>query len=210
MKANNDYKNAALLALKGNWGPAVLLSIAYFGISALSSGVGSGESVGGSLIQLAVMFCLLLPLTVGMCAAFRGLLHGKRVDFIKGAFRVGFKNWAHNMGGMLLMAVYTFLWTLCLIVPGIIKSLSYAMTPYILADNPELSANEAIDLSMKMMDGRKMDLFLLYLSFIGWAILGILTLCIGYLWLYPYMYTTMAAFYEDVKADYESKQIAGA
>ena len=81
---------------------------------------------------------------------------------------------------------------------------------YILVEKPELSANEAIELSIKMMDGRKMDLFLLYLSFIGWAILAIFTLFIGYLWLYPYMYTSLAAFYEDVKADYESKQVVEA
>ena len=200
MKTNREFKDAALLALKGNWGPAVLLIIAYFAISAASSAF--------VVLSLVVMICALLPLVVGMSNAFRGLLHGKRVDFIQGAFRIGFNNWVHNVGGMLLMAAYTFLWTLCLVVPGIIKSLSYAMTPFILVEKPELSANEAIELSMKMMDGRKMDLFLLYLSFIGWAILGLLTLCIGYLWLYPYMYTTIAAFYEDVKADYESKQVA--
>lgn len=59
---------------------------------------------------------------------------------------------------------------------------------------------------MKMMDGHKLDLFLLELSFIGWYLLGILTLCIGYLWIVPYQYTTMAVFYEDVKAEYEAKQ----
>ena len=208
MKTNQDYKNAALAALKGNWSPAVLLALAYYGISVASSATGSSAET--SIFTLAVMICVLLPLVVGMCAAFYGLLHGDQEDFVKGAFRVGFNNWAHNVGGMLLMAVYTLLWTLCLVVPGIIKSLSYAMTPYILAEKPELSANEAIELSMKMMDGRKMDLFLLYLSFIGWGVLALFTLCIGYLWLTPYMYTAQAAFYKDVKAEYESKLIAAA
>ena len=60
---------------------------------------------------------------------------------------------------------------------------------------------------MKMMEGRKMDLFLLYLSFVGWALLCIFTLFIGFLWLEPYIYATTAAFYEDVKADYESGNI---
>ena len=209
MKTNQDYKNAALLALKGNWGPAVLLILAYFGINAVATAAaGAGESVGGSLFQLAVMICVLFPLAVGMCNAFRGLLHGERVNFVQGAFRVGFNNWKHNVGGMFLVGLYTFLWTLCLIVPGIIKGLAYSLTPFILAEKPELSANEAIELSMKMMDGRKMDLFILHLSFIGWYLLGILTLCIGYLWLMPYVYTSLAAFYEDAKADYESKQVA--
>ena len=109
---------------------------------------------------------------------------------------------------MLLMTIYTILWSLLLIVPGIIKSLSYALTPYIVAEKPELSANESIELSMKMMDGHKMDLFLIILGFLGLAVLSIFTLCIGYLWLAPYMYAKMAAFYEDVKAEYESKNVA--
>ena len=208
MKSSNDYNNAALLALKGNWGPAVLLSLAYFGISVAFSA--AGTSAGTSLAQVAVMICVLLPLVVGMCAAFYGLLHGDKENFVKGAFRVGFNNWAHNVGGMLLMAVYTLLWTLCLVVPGIIKSLSYAMTPYILNERPELTADEAIKLSMKMMEGHKMDLFIFYLSFIGWYLLAMLTCCIGYLWLIPYVYTAQAAFYEDVKAEYEGRQTVAA
>ena len=92
---------------------------------------------------------------------------------------------------------------LLFIIPGIIKAFSYAMTPYILEENPELSANDAIDHSRAMMKGHKFDLFWLYLSFIGWFILCILTLGIGFLWLTPYMETSVAAFYEDVKADYE-------
>ena len=68
------------------------------------------------------------------------------------------------------MSIYTFLWSLLLIIPGVIKGLSYSMTPFILTDKPELSANEAIELSMKMMDGHKMDLFVLLLIFsIGFA-----------------------------------------
>ena len=106
------------------------------------------------------------------------------------------------------MGVYIFAWTLLLIVPGIIKSFAYALTPFILTDKPELSANEAIELSMKMMDGHKLDLFILYLSFIGWYLLSILSLCIGMLWVMPYQYTAMVAFYEDVKAEYESKAVA--
>ena len=205
MKTNQDYKNAALLALKGNWGPSVLLALAMFGISAVTSL--TGDSLGAYVFQIAVSICVVMPLTVGMYSAFRGLLHGQTENFVHNAFGVSFNNWVHNVGGMLLTTVYVFLWTLCLIVPGIIKGISYGMTPFILAEKPELSAKEAIELSMKMMEGHKMEFFMLCLSFIGWCILGILTLCIGYLWLVPYMYTATAAFYEDVKAEYESKQI---
>ena len=117
-------------------------------------------------------------------------------------FKIGYGNLLRNVGGMLLVGVFTFLWTLLLIIPGIIKSLAYSMTPFILKDYPELSANQAINLSMKMMEGRKFDLFYLYLSFIGWGILAIFTLGIGYLWLMPYMYTSTAAFYQNVKEEY--------
>ena len=157
--------------------------------------------------MIAVSYGVVLPLSVGVYAVYRKLLVGQQVKLVEDAFTIGFKSWGHNVGGMLLMVVYTFLWSLLLIIPGIIKYFSYAMTPFILADKPELTANEAIELSMKMMDGHKLDFFILTLSFIGWSILAIFTLCIGYLWLMPYMYTTMAAFYEDVKAEYESKTV---
>ena len=111
---------------------------------------------------------------------------------------------------MILTGIYTFLWTLLLIVPGIIKSFSYAMTAFVLRDNPELKFNGAIEKSMKMMDGHKFDLFYLYLTFIGWGLLCILTLgrsaSCG---LSLYMQSASAHFYEDVKAEYEAAQAQG-
>ena len=80
------------------------------------------------------------------------------------------------------------------------------MTPFILRDNPEMKNNEAIELSMKMMNGHKVDLFWLYLTFIGWGILCVLTLGIGYFWLAPYVQASMVQFYEEVKAEYEQKR----
>ena len=103
---------------------------------------------------------------------------------------------------MTLMGIFVFLWTLLLVIPGIIKAFAYALVPYILADKPELSANEAINLSMKMMKGHKFDLFYLQLSFIGWAFVSVFTLGIGLLWLMPYMMTAQAAFYQDVRKEY--------
>ena len=90
-------------------------------------------------------------------------------------------------------------WFLLFIIPGIIKAYAYAMTYYISYDNPELSAEECINRSMKMMYGHKLDLFLLDLSFIGWILLSILTLGVGMLWVTPYMYTSRAKFYEELK-----------
>ncbi|MBO7251862.1 MAG: DUF975 family protein [Oscillospiraceae bacterium] len=96
--------------------------------------------------------------------------------------------------------LYVFLWSLLLVIPGIIAEYSYAMTPYILAENPEMSAGEAIANSKQMMEGHKMELFLLELSFIGWHILAALTLNIGYLWLNPYKNAAAAAFYRKLQA----------
>lgn len=210
MKTNQDYKNAALAALKGNWTQAVLAALAVFAIALAANMLASIDPEGNlaAIVSMAVAICVTMPLSVGLFAAYRALYCGTDVKVVENAFKTGFGNWGHHVGGMLLMGVYTFLWTLLLIVPGIIKSFSYAMTPFILADKPELSANEAIELSMKMMDGHKLDLFILYLSFIGWYLLSILTLCIGMLWVMPYQYTATAAFYEDVKAEYESKAVA--
>jgi uncharacterized membrane protein len=80
------------------------------------------------------------------------------------------------------------------------------MTSFILRDNPEMKNNEAIELSMKMMDGHKADYFWLQLTFVGWGILCFFTFGIGYFWLIPYMQASVAQFYEEVKADYEQKR----
>ena len=99
-----------------------------------------------------------------------------------------------------LRNLYTALWSLLFIIPGLIKSLSYAMTPYIMAENPGMKANDAITLSCEMMDGYKADLFILHLTFFGWDLLAALTLNIGHLWLNPYKNAAEAAFYRDLKA----------
>ena len=97
-----------------------------------------------------------------------------------------------------LRGLYEFLWSLLLIIPGIIAHYSYAMTPYILADQPDLSAKDAISQSKEMMDGHKGDLFILHLSFIGWDLLAGLTMNIGHLWLNPYKKAAEAAFYRQL------------
>ncbi len=97
-----------------------------------------------------------------------------------------------------LRDLYSLLWGLLFIIPGIIKSFSYAMTPYIMIDHPELSANDAITASKEMMDGHKWELFILHLTFIGWAILAGLCLNLGHLALNPYRKTAEAAFYREL------------
>ena len=97
-----------------------------------------------------------------------------------------------------LINLYIFLWTLLFIIPGIIASYSYSMTHYIMAENPEYGVNEAIAASKEMMRGNRWRLFCLRFSFIGWSILCIFTLGIGYLWLNPYMEAANAAFYKEI------------
>jgi uncharacterized membrane protein len=99
----------------------------------------------------------------------------------------------------ILRAVFIFLWSLLFIIPGIIKSFSYSMTFYILADNPDLRPQEAIERSREMMRGHKWRLFTLYLSFIGWFFLALLTFGIGMFFLEPYIQQSVANFYEDLK-----------
>jgi uncharacterized membrane protein len=111
----------------------------------------------------------------------------------------GFNNFNTSLGAYLLMLLFTFLWTLLLIIPGIIAVLSYSMTFYILADDNSIGAMEAIDKSKKMMDGYKWKYFCLGLRFIGWSLLCILTLGIGFLWLLPYKQVSMVKFYDDIK-----------
>ena len=241
MKKNQDFKNEALAALKGNWTKAVLATLIYFFLCSLALGpsiftslemqeymqdtiggsYGSSSvhkiaslitdpayhtlqarSNGASSANMLLQIFLLVPLTVGYANALRRLLTLQDDEIVKNTFKISFHNYWHKVWGMLLANILLMLWFLLLIIPGIIKTFSYAMTKYILEENPELGASDAIHRSRMMMKGHKFDLFWLYLSFIGWGLLCILTLGIGFIWLIPYMETAEAAFYEEVKADY--------
>jgi len=109
-----------------------------------------------------------------------------------------FGYWKTAALAKLLRTVYVFLWSLLLIVPGIVASLSYSMTGFILAEHPELTASEAIARSKEMMYGNRWRLFCLDFSFIGWAILCALTFNVGQLWLRPYIHASYAAFYRAI------------
>jgi uncharacterized membrane protein len=113
----------------------------------------------------------------------------------------GFNNFGTSLGAYLLMVLFVILWMLLLIVPGIIAALSYSMTFFIIADDSTIGPMDAIDKSKKMMYGYKWKYFCLNLRFLGWALLCILTLGIGLLWLIPYIQISLAKFYDDVKAN---------
>ncbi len=207
MKSNQYYKNEALSALRGNWANAlvatiILIALALFfssndAINSYYQRVVINPFIGYSLSFVSLF--VLLPLAVGYSNSMRVLLETGDNRLTNNSFSLGFGNWLHVVWGMILSTIYIFLWTLLLIIPGIIKSYSYALTPYILVEHPEMSANEAIEESMRLMDGHKFDLFYLQLSFIGWAILSILSLGLGFFWLIPYQMTAQAAFYRDIK-----------
>lgn len=221
MKENKEYKNEALAALKGRWAPSVLAVLAYMAVLAVFIAPYEIKAMQLSYdptnLQLAadmmkwypvcILGCIFVsfPLLVGLVNGFKSLFTDGDDKVLSNEFKIGFGNYWHHVWGMFLNRFFVFLWSLLLFVPGIIKTLSYAMTNYILVDKPELSANEAINLSKDMMYGHKFDLFYLYLSFAGWFILCLFTLGIGFLWLYPYAQAAQVSFYLDVKEDYERR-----
>jgi uncharacterized membrane protein len=111
---------------------------------------------------------------------------------------------------ILLVDVFTMLWSLLLIVPGIVKSYAYMLTPYILEDHPELTPTEAITRSREMMNGNKMKAFVLDLSFLGWHLLGIITCgLVDLFYTLPYTASTHAAVYEAIRQEYEGSYGSG-
>ncbi len=146
------------------------------------------------LVSIALGFFVLGPLEIGCRRYFTS---ATCYDFNMANIGFGFKKqWYFNVAlAQLLRSVYILLWSLLLIVPGIIKGYSYSMAPYILADNPNLSPSRAITLSRQMMDGNKADLWVLHLSFLGWYLLGTLACFVGILFVNPYAYSTEAEFY---------------
>lgn len=157
--------------------------------------------IAGATLLLIVLAIVILvdiflfnPLKVGCYAFFRDNVENGDADL--NAIKTGFSDYGHKFGTMFLADLYNVLWCLLFIIPGFVKFYSYRMVPFILRDNPELSANEVITKSRKMMDGQKWNTFVLDLSFLGWDILACLTLgLVGVFWSNPYQYNTNAALY---------------
>lgn len=199
LKLNSELRAVSCTTLSGNWMMAALATLVYL----LIAGGVSSIPVAGSVLAIIITY----PLAYGFAILFLDLFReGKPIDI--GKLFDGFKDFGRVWVTLILVAIYTILWTCLLIIPGIVKSYSYALTPFILKDEPELKYNAAIEKSMRMMDGYKMKLFLLDLSFIGWMILSVLTLGIGLLFLQPYMNTARAAFYEDLKAELSDRYVS--
>ena len=192
---NRELMQAARETLRGRWGLAI-------GVPFL---------IG--LIQLAVKLLGYIPLI--------GFVFSIAAWLIAGAFALGltvfwlslsrtgngsldqafsgFQRFGTAFLAALLMVIFTLLWTLLLIVPGIIASYRYSQTWFVLADNPQMDALDAIRRSKLLMQGNKWKYFCLGWRFFGWLQLGILSLGIGMLWLAPYMRMSYAKFYDDLK-----------
>ena len=181
-------KSWSLDSLKGNWGTAIGAYLIYFVIVSLLSTVTSGI---GSIFSGLVM--------LGYVAITLSLIRTKSAK-INLMLSAATENFGTKFVSTLLVSLFTYLWSLLFVIPGIVKGYSYAMTNYILLDRPELGATDAITESRKMMDGHKMELFLLDLSFFGWYCLVALTFGIASLYVTPYHMGARAAFYETLKS----------
>jgi uncharacterized membrane protein len=158
----------------------------------------SAVSAGTSAI--AVGFLLIGPLSVGLSYYLLDYIenknNGDKFELLIEGLK---KSLVNSIVAGLLNMVFVFLWSLLFIIPGIIKALAYRMYPYIIADNPEIDAMEALRRSEEMMRGNKTRLLALYISFIGWFILSAFTFGIGLFFLMPYIQTSVANFYVDLR-----------
>ncbi len=201
MKSFSEIKDSALKVLDGNWGQYVGLTFVFYAITIAVSAVAGGDPRHYNPLYNAlgiVASLALIPLSYGFAVLFLNAFRGWS-DWVKVSNLFdGYRDFSRVFLTLLIQGIYIVLWSLLLVIPGIIKALSYTMTAFVLNDEPDLSYDAAITRSSKLMDGHKLDFFLFSLSFIGWALLAILTFGIGFLWLVPYYSTAKAAFYHEL------------
>lgn len=214
-----DIRTLARNALRGRWGIAVAVClVAGFlltGVPSFFMASNTGNLIraimtadenvilhamnaysSSSWIGSLIVFILGGVVNFGLCDFFTRMNKGEQVGFkqLFGQFgRIGAGICMNFMVGL-----FTYLWSLLFVIPGIIAAYRYAMVPYLMAEFPDLGTMDAIRESKRLMHGNKWRLFCLELSFFGWAILAALTLGIGQLWLNPYMHAARAAFYMEV------------
>lgn len=188
MKENSELMRNSRAALKGKWGLAIATFLVYM---LVVGGVGFLHDIA-SIVSIV----LAGPMALGAATFSLSLARGKEAKFEQ--IFDGLKDFINALATYLLMLLRIILWSLLLVIPGIIGALSYSMTFYILSEDRSLKPKMAIEASTRMMDGNKLKLFYLFLRFFLLALLCILTLGIGFLWLIPYVNVTMAMFYDDL------------
>lgn len=188
MRTNPEIRKDVQALMQGNWTNMVLISLVFCLIGAFTA---------YSFPLVLFVYC---PLALGLVITMMHFVRGTKsvsVEDIFSAFNAKF--YWKSMGLGILVWIYTFLWSLLFLVPGIVKYCSYFFAPYILADNPTMTAEESICRSMQIMEGHKMQLFLMLLGYALLAMLSSLLLFIPMLWIIPYYQVTLAKFYEEVK-----------
>ncbi len=185
-----DYRERAWGKLKGKWGTAALIAFVYSLIMGACSAL-FYIYIGGIVALLVTG-----PFALGFAAVALRIMRTEDIEI--GQLFGGFKNFGTAFLVSLLNGIFIFLWTLLFIVPGIIKTYSYRLSYYILADNPSMSATEVRKRSIELMRGNKWRLFCLEFSFIGWQLLCILTLGILSFWVTPYYNAAIADFYQSL------------
>lgn len=183
-----EIRAEARSALSGRWARAIAVSA----IPVLVSFILQEFGRFGGLLELLVAG----PLALGSALFYLAL--ARRREIAVGMIFDGFRYYGKVLGLYLLMALFVFLWTLLLVIPGIIAAYRYSQAYYILADNPETGVLEALDRSKQLMTGHKWRLFVLQLSFLGWAILAVIPFGLGLLWLMPYVSASAAVFYRNL------------
>lgn len=184
-----ELKNKAKEQIKGNIGKIFVMCIIIFAINFLCAFI----PVFGDIAS----FIITPVFTLSFSIIYLKITRGEMISV--GDLFEGFSNTGRALWLNILISVFTFLWSLLLLVPGIIKSYAYSMSYYVLADNPELTARQALAKSKEITQGHKMELFVLNLSFFWWSLLTILTFGIAGIYVIPYMDATMTNFYNSIK-----------
>lgn len=193
MVALSDTENGMLMfqarrSLNGHWALAVITFLAYVAIHSLL------QFVPG--VGWLVSIFIIGPLSLGI-SIFSLTISRNEIPMFSQLFD-GFEHFGMALGAYLLQSLFILLWSLLLIIPGIIAALSYSLTFFIIADNETIGPIDAIAKSKELMIGNKWKLFCLNFRFLGWALLSVLTFGIGFFWLMPYMAVSYANFYDDV------------
>lgn len=197
-----QYKTEAKATLKGKWKAPVLVALAYLGLTLvlmLPAVYSPGQSEGPLYYASTLLNLVIAGIMELAVACFFLEFTMRKGDTGFGTFVSGLNRWKDGILANLWMVLWTSLWSLLLLIPGIVKAYSYRMMFLILAENPGVSVRKSMNISKAMTKGFKGDLFVMDLSFLGWAVLCCLTAGIGFLWLVPYMYTAETNAYRDIK-----------
>ena len=186
LSANHELMHRARADLSGKWG----LSVVTVLVAGLIASLGGILPIIGPLV-------LNPPLTMGLVLFFLSISRRQPTEMDQ-LFN-GFKNFGVSVLANLLASIFILLWSILLIVPGILAAYSYAMTFFIIADEDSIGPMEAIAKSKRMMKGHRWKLFCLQFRFLGWSILCLFTCGIGFLWLLPYSLVSHAHFYDEIK-----------